>query len=49
MKKFGLTGELEGEFSTINEITKLMSNGHANHMIQNSLLGIQAENLMPEK
>ena len=49
MKKFGLTGEQEGEFSTIKELTKLVSYGHANHMIQNSLLRIQEENLMPEK
>ena len=49
IKKFGLTGEQEGEFSIIKEITKLMCNGHANHMIQNSIVRIQAENLMPEK
>ena len=49
MKKFELTGEHEGEFSTIKKIAKLMSDGHANHMIQYSLLRIQAENLMPEK
>ena len=49
MKKFGLTGEQEEEFSMTKEITKLMCNGHANHMIQNSPLRIQAESLMPEK
>ena len=38
MKKFGSTGEQEGEFSTIKEITKLMCNGHANHMIQTVIL-----------
>ena len=32
MKKFGFKGEQEREFSTIKEITKLMSNGHAKHM-----------------
>ena len=47
MKKFWLTKE--GEFSTIKEITKQMSNGHANHLVQNSLLRIQVENLMPKK
>ena len=46
IKEFGLTGEQEGSFSTIKETTKLMCNGHANHMIQKSLLRIQAENLM---
>ena len=40
MNKFGLTGEQEREFSTIKEIVKLMSNGHASHMIENSLLRI---------
>ena len=49
MKKFGLRGEQEGEFSTIKEITKLVSNGHPDLMIQNSLLRIEADNLMPEK
>ena len=49
MKKFGLTGEQEGEFSMIKEIAKLICNGHANHMKQNSVVRIQAENLMPEK
>ena len=49
MQKFGLRVEHEGEFSMIKEITKLMSDGHANHMTQNSLLRIQAENLLPEK
>ena len=37
------------EFSTIKEITKHMSNGYANHIILNSLLRIQAENLMSKK
>ena len=49
MKKFGLTGEQEEEFSMTKEITKLVWNGHANHMIQNSLLRIQIENFVPEK
>ena len=49
MKKLGLTGEQKGEFNTIKETTQLMCNGHANHVIQNSLLRIQAENLMPER
>ena len=37
------------EFVTIKEITKPMSNGHANHIILNSLLRIQAENLISDK
>ena len=49
MKKFGLTGKQEREFSTIKEITELMPNGHTDHMIQNSPLRIQAENLMREE
>ena len=43
------TEEQEREFSTIKEITKRTSNGHASHIIPNSLLRIQAENLMSEK
>ena len=39
----------EGEFSTIKEITKPMSDGHATHMILNSLLRIQAANMISEK
>ena len=49
MKKFGSIGEQEGELSMIKEITKLICNGHANHLIQNSLVRIQAETLMSEK
>ena len=41
--------EPEGEFSTIKEIIKHMSNGHANYKIQNSVLRNQVENLMLEK
>ena len=41
----------QGKFSTIKEITKYISNGHANDIpvILNSLLRIQAENLMSDK
>ena len=49
MKKFGLIGEEEGEFSMIKETTKLTGSGHANDIIQNSFLRIQAENLMPDR
>ena len=38
MKKCKLTGEEEGELNLVKEITELKCNGHANHMIQNSLL-----------
>ena len=43
------TEEQEREFSTIKEITKRTSNGHANHIIPNSLLRIQAENMTSQK
>ena len=43
------TEEQEREFSTIKEITKRTSNGHANHVIPDSLLRIQAENMTSEK
>ena len=39
----------QGKFSAVKEVTKHRSNGHANHIILNSLLRIQAENLMSEK
>ena len=39
----------QGELSTIKEITKHMSNGHANHIILISLLTIQTENPILEK
>ena len=48
MKKSGSTGEEEREFSMIKE-TKVTGSGHANHMIQNSFIRIQAENLIPER
>ena len=43
------TEEQERGFSTIKEITKRTSSGHANHVIPNSLLRMQAENMMREK
>ena len=43
------TEEQERAFNTIKEITKRTSNGHANHIIPNSLLRIQAENMTKEK
>ena len=33
------------QYNVIKEITKRMSSGHANHIVLNSLLRIQAENL----
>ena len=39
----------QGEFDAIKEITKRMSNGQENHIILNSLLRVDAENVMSEK
>ena len=43
------TVEQERAFDTIKEITKRTSNGHSNHIIPNSLLRMQAENMIRDK
>ena len=43
------TEEQERTFSTIKEITNATSSGHSDHIIPNSLLRMQAENVVREK